>query len=448
MIKSQAIQFKDFNSDWYKKWSIVLKQENGITQAQKFHNKAWQNAIILQALDERGYLKEGNKALGFGVGVERLPSAFATLGIKVTATDQDFKSGKKGGWNNGQLTRTRNDLNSHGIANKKMFDKNVEFENADMTKISKSFYNKYDIIWSNCALGHLGSIDKSLKFIEESLDCLKPGGIAVHTTETNVVSNTDTIETGGTVIFRRKDLIGILYKLRKQGYKCAPLYLNFGSDPEDKAFGFDPYATENLLKLNAGGYLLSQMVLIIRKPRKLRPKKTASLRKKAEDRFNTQRMESFIKNNPELQEYIKTPTAINVDGIKPKARITKLKIKAGKTDTLRLQFKNTSDASYYDINRIFHTSKPLMVATAGPINRNSQLVTKEWLSPSRPNPEFTQSKKSPVWGGIKPSTTFWVDLKIKAPRQPGKYIEKFCFTIESFPVIPNSEFILELDVRK
>src|ERR1700709_2858984 len=99
MIKSQAIQFKDFSSDWYKKWSALLKQEQGFETGQRYHNKSWQNAIILQALDERGYLKPGNRALGFGVGMERVPSALAALDVQVTATDQDFKSGEKGGWN-------------------------------------------------------------------------------------------------------------------------------------------------------------------------------------------------------------------------------------------------------------------------------------------------------------------------------------------------------------
>jgi SAM-dependent methyltransferase len=448
MIKSQTIQYKDFSSDWYEKWSILLKQQKGITPTQKFHNKAWQNAIILQTLSERGYLKEGNRALGFGVGKERVPSALAALGLKVTATDQDFTSGKKGGWDNGQLTHTRNDLNQYGIANKKTFDQDVEFENCDMTKISKRFNNKYDIVWSNCALGHLGSIDAGLKFIEKSLDCLKPGGIAVHTTETNVVSNTDTIESGGTVIFRRKDLVDLFFKLRNRGYQCAPLHLDFGSAPEDKSFGFDPYETEVLLKLNAGGYLLSQMVLVIRKPHTLRPGRTAALRKKTEETLNSQRMKTFLIRNPELQEYIKRQQSITTSGVKPKQRVTRLKLKANQTDLARLQFKNTSSTSYYDIEKMFHDGNPLMVATSDPVNRSSKLATKAWLSPSRPNPKLTQTKKTPVWGGIKPGSTFWADLSLKAPSKPGKYVEEFCFTLEGLPVIPNSQFTIELDVRK
>ena len=36
--------------------------------------------------------------------------------------------------------------------------------------------------------------------------CLKPGGVAVHTTEFNLSSDVDTIEYGGSVIWRRRDV--------------------------------------------------------------------------------------------------------------------------------------------------------------------------------------------------------------------------------------------------
>ncbi len=448
MIKSQAIRFKDFSSDWYKKWSALLKQEKGFNSTQTFHNKSWQNAIILQALDERGYLKPGNTALGFGVGTERVPSALAALGLKVTATDQDFKSGKRGGWDNGQLTRTRNDLNQYGIASKKVFDKNVEFENCDMTKISRKFNNKYDIIWSNCALGHLGSIPESLKFIEKSLDCLKPGGIAVHTTETNVVSNTDTIETGGTVIFRRSDLTGLLYKLRKLGYECSPLVLNFGSDVEDKGFSFDPFDDNVLLKLNAGGYILSQMVLIIRKPKTLRAQKTASLHKLREDAVNHLRMQAHLARNADLREHIKQHAPLTTAGVQPQKKIVRLSVKANEAKLIRLTFKNTSGVTYYDVSKMFHGTHPLTLITSDPVNGPSKFASKAWLSPARPNPKLTPVEHTPAWQGIKPGSTFLADLELQAPPKPGKYIEEFCFTLEGLPTIPGSEFTIELTVQK
>ncbi len=446
MIKSQAIQYKDFESDWYKKWSILLRQESGLNKSQKYHNKAWQNAIILQALSERGYLKEGKKALGFGVGKERIPSALARLGVKVTATDQDFKNGKKGGWDNGQLTRSKNDLNGHGISSKQEFDNNVEFENCDMTSINKKFIAKYDIIWSNCALGHLGTIEAGLKFIEKSLDCLNPGGVAVHTTETNIVSNTDTIEAGGTVIFRRSDLVELFYRLRALGFKCAPLSLDFGSSPEDQQISFHPYNKDPIIKLNAGGYLLSQMVIIIYKPGTMRERKLLRTRKMAEEIINAKKMNKFIKNNTELQQYITPQKPITSEGITPLKRIKKLKIEAGKLGTVRLYFRNSSDTSFYDIEKIFHGGNPLMVATDNPNNRDSSMATDTWMTPSRPNPKFIQSSSVSEWGGIAPGSSFYCDINFRAPKIRGTYTEDFCFTLEGLPVIPGSGFSVKIIV--
>ena len=43
-------------------------------------------------------------------------------------------------------------------------------------------------------------VEAGLRFLEDSLDCLKPGGVAVHTTELNLSSNEETMETEHDVI--------------------------------------------------------------------------------------------------------------------------------------------------------------------------------------------------------------------------------------------------------
>ena len=67
-IRSHTLLFKDFNSKWYKKWAKELKQDkdhldNHVLRANKF----WQNAIIVQALWERGTFYKGACGIGFGV---------------------------------------------------------------------------------------------------------------------------------------------------------------------------------------------------------------------------------------------------------------------------------------------------------------------------------------------------------------------------------------------
>ena len=42
---------------------------------------------------------------------------------------------------------------------------------------------RFDLVWSSCALEHLGTPQAGLDFIMRTLDLLEPGGLAVHTTE-------------------------------------------------------------------------------------------------------------------------------------------------------------------------------------------------------------------------------------------------------------------------
>ena len=137
-----------------------------------------------------------------------------------------------------------------------------------MNSIDDIFSGQFDFIQSNCALGHLGSIENGLKFIENSLNCIKPAGIAIHTIEVNIFNQAKTLDKGGTVIFRQSDLCELFKKREKQGYNCEPLIYDFGSDDEDFDVKFHLYTAENLLKIHVGGHIMSQIVLIIYKTRK------------------------------------------------------------------------------------------------------------------------------------------------------------------------------------
>ena len=87
---------------------------------------------------------------------------------------------------------------------------------------------EFDFCWSCCALEHLGSLSAGLRFIERSLDTLRPGGWAVHTTEFNLFSDAATVERGATVLYRQRDLKWLVEHLQRQGHQSAPLDLTLG----------------------------------------------------------------------------------------------------------------------------------------------------------------------------------------------------------------------------
>ena len=113
-----------------------------------------------------------------------------------------------------------------------------------MNDIPKDLHRQFDFCWSVCAFEHLGSIQKGLDFVRESVKLLKPGGIAVHTTEFNYSEEEKTIDNWGTVLFRKKDFIALKESLEKDGYEVPPLSFDVGKTPVDWFIDVPPYPGE------------------------------------------------------------------------------------------------------------------------------------------------------------------------------------------------------------
>ena len=75
---------------------------------------------------------------------------------------------------------------------------------ADMAAIPPDLMlGGFDFVWSVCSLEHLGSLEAGERFVMAAMRCLKPGGIAVHTTEYNLDATGPTLEDGPTVLYQR-----------------------------------------------------------------------------------------------------------------------------------------------------------------------------------------------------------------------------------------------------
>jgi hypothetical protein len=105
------------------------------------------------------------------------------------------------------------------------------FRVVDMNAIPDDLTD-FDFCWSSGALQHLGSLRRGFDFILNSLKCLKPGGIAAHTTEFNLGSDTGTLEAGKSVVYREADLTVFAEELRAQGHEIT-LNLHPGIEPTD-----------------------------------------------------------------------------------------------------------------------------------------------------------------------------------------------------------------------
>ncbi|MGC8468310.1 MAG: class I SAM-dependent methyltransferase [Acetobacteraceae bacterium] len=255
---SQACTQAQFETDAYRYWCGEIREEP------RHHRKQWEFCYILQALGEAGMLAPGRSGLGYGVGTEPLTAVFAARGCAVVATDLDVAEAQRIGWaatneHAGELAA----LNARGICPPERFAANVRFRVADMNAIPEDLRG-FDFTWSACCLEHLGSIRQGLAFIENSLATLRPGGVAVHTTELNCSSDRDTIDHAGTVLFRRRDLMALARRLAAAGHALR-LNFNLGDQPLDVHVDAPPYAVDGHLKLLLENFVTTSFGLIVRK---------------------------------------------------------------------------------------------------------------------------------------------------------------------------------------
>lgn len=240
----------------------------GLRTPLRLHRKEWEFCFILAAIEAAGLLRPGLRALGFGTGTEPLPAALAAHGLQVLATDAPPDLQVSSGWAEaGQYSSDVRPLHRPRLLPLAEFLQRVSHRPVDMNAIPADLRD-FDLTWSACALEHLGSLQHGLDFIAGSLDCLKPGGLAVHTTEFNLSSNTLTMERPECSLFRKRDIEALFTRLTEAGHECWPLNLHPGEAELDRVIDLPPYlpgAEQPHLKLELSRYVATSIGLVVRK---------------------------------------------------------------------------------------------------------------------------------------------------------------------------------------
>jgi SAM-dependent methyltransferase len=231
-----------------------------------YHRKAWEWVFIIHHLQQSGALAEGHRGLGFGIGRERLPALFAKKGCTVLATDAPPEIGIASGWSTtGQHASALDDLRYPSIVSDDVFDRRVSHRFCDMNAIPDDLTD-FDFAWSSCCFEHLGSLEAGIEFVINSVEkTLKPGGVAVHTTEFNLSSNKDTVESGPTVIYRRRDMEELIGRLHSRGHQAEPFLMSPYAHPLDFHVDIPPYSTTPHLKLRIGEYAATSAGICVRR---------------------------------------------------------------------------------------------------------------------------------------------------------------------------------------
>jgi len=237
-LVSKATTQEDMESPWFAYWCKELKI------APIYHRKIWEYAFVLQCLHDHDLLCEGVSAMGFGCGEEPMASYFATLGLDTLVTDLDpVRVAGKGWAETHQHARTRETAFRPDLVSREIFDARVRHQFVDMNAIPQ-VPQPFDFCWSICAMEHLGNIEAGLSFVENSLQVLKPGGLAIHTTEYNYLSENETRESGEVVLFLRRHFEALAQRLRASGHELLGPDFSAGKGVLDDFIDVPPYGDE------------------------------------------------------------------------------------------------------------------------------------------------------------------------------------------------------------
>jgi hypothetical protein len=230
----------------------------------KVSRKDWEWSAICRALDADGLLLPGKRALGFAVGKEPLVAAFAAKGIDVVATDLATEDARAAVWaTTNQHALSLAGLSKPAICPDEVLAERVTVRAVDMNDVDDDLVG-FDFLWSSCAFEHLGSLEAGMSFVERAMDCLAPGGLAVHTTEFNLDSNDATEAAGTTVAYRSRDMADLQQRLAAKGHTMSPFVEGTREGMYDYLIDVPPKHFGTLL-VRLGDYRIAPAVVIVRK---------------------------------------------------------------------------------------------------------------------------------------------------------------------------------------
>ncbi|WP_270934706.1 SAM-dependent methyltransferase [Falsiroseomonas oryzae] len=229
---------EDIEAPWLHHWCARL----GMVPL--YHRKVWEECFVAQALWEAGMLAPGRRALGFAVGRELLPAFAAAQGVQVLATDLARGESRARIWHGtGQHAEGADHLFHPHLLPREVFDARVAFRAVDMAAIPDDLRRGgFDALWSVCAFEHLGSLESGLDFVLRAMDCLRPGGIAVHTTEYNLAETGPTLGSGVTVLYQRRHIEALGARLAAAGHQLLPVDFGTGGGVLDGFVDLPPFS--------------------------------------------------------------------------------------------------------------------------------------------------------------------------------------------------------------
>lgn len=184
--------------------------------------KLWEQVYVLQALRRYGLIQPGARGLGFATGSSPLPAVMAGLGVSIVATDID------GGEPDAGLDRLRRPQ----LCDDALFDANISFLPIDQQAIPADLAG-FDFLWSTGAISRMESVPAAVKFVEDAMACLAPGGLAVHTLDLALGEHASAPDTSDGTTFRKHEIERLGLQLISRGQEVVQMRMD-QSAPRDR----------------------------------------------------------------------------------------------------------------------------------------------------------------------------------------------------------------------
>ena len=178
----------------------------------------WQAAYVFQVLQRYGLARAGARGVGFGVERSPIPAALAGLGVEILATDIGPPGQVDEPASLAQLARP-------ALCDADGFARNVHHRDLWLAPIPADIVN-FDFCWSIGAADRLGSVTAGIAFVEEAMNCLRPGGFAVHTFGFDPAGAARVIAGGRVPPFVRPDIERLALNLVSRGHEIAQIRID------------------------------------------------------------------------------------------------------------------------------------------------------------------------------------------------------------------------------
>ncbi len=235
---SQPVSTSQFVESAFKRWALTeLQWQFG------FNRKLWEYVYILRVLEVYGMLR--GRGLGFGVGADPIVPVMLRCGARLVVTDLAPEKARLHGW--APMT--------FGSSPE------MQVQNVDMNSIPTSL-REFDFVWSCGSLEHIGGHAAGLDFIKRAMACLKPGGIAVHTTELMYGDTEHHFDSPNLSIYCGKDVQTLAESMKAMGHHME-VNLQFGTHILDGFVSDDRDPWELKIRERVGSHIITSMGLVV-----------------------------------------------------------------------------------------------------------------------------------------------------------------------------------------